>query len=104
MQCSMVPPDVLVDAVGERLVVGVAGEVAVFEHPQPGIGLLGRGDEILGKGFLERRPRAAAFVSLSFEVELEAVLACLGMVFRGEGVCDALAAHWRDAALEGAIL
>jgi len=26
------------------------------------------------------------------------------MVFRGEGVCDALAAHWRDAALEGAIL
>ena len=65
--------DVLVDLAGEHLIVGVAGEVALFEHLEPAVGLLGCGDEILSEGFFQRRAWPAAFVSLSFEVELESL-------------------------------
>lgn len=90
---SVVMHDVLVDLAGESLVVGVAGEVAFFEHLEPVIGFLGCGNEIFSEGFLERRARSAAFVPLSFEVELEG----LPHNFKGElealdgGVADEFA-------------
>ncbi len=83
----------LVDLACERLVLGVASEVALFEHLEPAVGFLGRGNEIFSEGFFERRAWPAAFVSLSFEVKLER----LPHDFKGElealdgGVADEVA-------------
>ena len=70
-QGGVVLDDVAVDAVGQRFVVGVAGEVAIFDHPQPDIGLLGSSDKIFNEGILERWARPTAFMALSLKVELE---------------------------------
>src|ERR1035437_1797316 len=70
-ECGVVPHHMLVDAGGEDFIVGVAGKITVLEHLEPNVGLFGRGNEPVGEGLLERRARAATFVPLALQVELE---------------------------------
>ncbi len=69
----MATNNVAVDSGGQGLVVGVAGEIAIFEHLKPGISLLGSWDDTFGKGLSESWTRAATLVSLVLEIELESL-------------------------------
>src|ERR1017187_1793334 len=68
---GVIADHMLVDAGGQGFIVGLASEIAVVEHLEPHVGFLGRGNQPLGRGLFECWARAAAFVALPFQVELE---------------------------------
>jgi len=52
-QGSVVLHDVPVDLAGECLIIGVGGEVAIFEHLQPAVCFLGGWDQIFSEGLFQ---------------------------------------------------
>ena len=63
--------DVVMDSGRESLVVGVRGEIAIFEHPKPRVRFLGTVDQVLGEGPFQGRPWPPAFISLTFQIQLQ---------------------------------
>ncbi len=76
----MTANDVAVDSGGQRLVVCVAGEIAIFEHLKPDVGLLGGWNDPLGEGFSEGWAWSSALVSLALKIEFE----CFPYRFKSE--------------------
>src|SRR6266853_807452 len=70
-QGCVVADDAPVDFAGKFLIVGMAGEVAVFDHPEPAVGLLGSRDEVFGERLFYCGARPATLMPLAFEVEFE---------------------------------
>jgi len=61
----------LVNAYSQRLIVGVAGEVAIVQHSEPNIAFILIRYQSHGKSSLEHCARAAGLQPLVFQVKLQ---------------------------------
>ncbi len=94
----MVARHAVVDLNHQSFVVGVAGKVAVVDHPQPDVSLLRRGNQPIGERLLERGARSTALVALSLKVEFECFPNQLERELEAlnHGIADEVALRQRD--------